>query len=123
MDIFRKIAERKICEAIEKGVFESLPGKGNPLDFEDETWIPEDLRVAYRVLKNAGYIPHELELRKEIINLKGLIDTIDDDKERLKKLRELNYKIMNLNMIRKRPLNLEGFPGYEDKIMEKMIAS
>ena len=122
MDIFSSIAERKICESMEKGLFENLPGKGKPLDFESEAWIPEDLRVAYRVLKNAGHIPHELELRKEIINLKGLIDTIDDDKELLKKLRELNCKIMNLNMIRKRPLNLEDFPGYEDKIMEKMIA-
>ena len=122
MDIFRRIAERKICEAMEKGVFENLAGKGRPLDFQDETWIPEDLRVAYRVLKNAGHIPRELELKKEIINLRSLIDTIDDDKERLKKLRELNYKIMNLNMIRKRPLNLEGFPEYEDKIVEKMIA-
>ena len=104
---------------MEKGVFENLAGKGRPLDFQDETWIPEDLRVAYRVLKNAGHIPRELELKKEIINLRSLIDTIDDDKERLKKLRELNYKIMNLNMIRKRPLNLEGFSGYEDKITEK----
>jgi hypothetical protein len=122
MDIFRRIAERKICEAMEEGLFENLPGKGKPLDFEDETWLPEDLRVAYRVLKNAGHIPREIELRKEIINLKGLIDTMDDNKERLKKVRELNFKIMNLNMMRKRPLNLEGFPEYENKIMEKMIA-
>jgi hypothetical protein len=122
MDIFRRIAERKICEAMEEGLFENLPGKGKPLDFEDETWLPEDLRVAYRVLKNAGHIPREIELRKEIINLKGLIDTMDDNKERLKKVRELNFKIMNLNMMRKRPLNLEGFPEYENKIMQKMIA-
>jgi hypothetical protein len=122
MDIFRRIAERKICEAMEEGLFENLPGKGKPLDFEDETWLPEDLRVAYRVLKNAGHIPREIELRKEIINLKGLIDNIDDNKERLKKVRELNFKIMNLNMMRKRPLNLEGFPEYENKIMQKMIA-
>lgn len=121
MDIFRRIAERKICEAMEEGLFENLPGKGKPIDLEDETWIPEDLRVAYRVLKNAGHIPPELELRKEIINLKCLIDTMDDDTERLKKVRELDFKIVHLNMIRKRPLNIEVFPGYEDKITEKMI--
>jgi hypothetical protein len=123
MDIFRKIAERKIREAMEKGEFNNLPGKGKPLDFEDETWIPEDLRIVYKFLKNAGYIPHELELRNEILNLKSLIDTIDDDKERLKKLRELNYKIIHLNMLRKRPLNLEDFPEYENRVIEKTISS
>jgi hypothetical protein len=123
MDIFRKIAERKIREAMEEGEFNNLPGKGKPLDFEDETWIPEDLRVVYKFLKNAGHIPHELELRNEILNLKSLIDTIDDDKERLKKLRELNYKIIHLNMLRKRPLNLEDFPEYENRVIEKTISS
>jgi len=128
MDIFRKIAERKILEAIENGVFENLSGKGKPLVFEDETWIPEDLRIAYRFLKNAGYLPPELELRNEIVNLKDLIDTLDDNKERLKKLRELNYKLIKLNMMRKKPLNLEEVPTgigvcreYEDKIVNKLI--
>lgn len=128
MDIFKKISERKILDAMENGMFENLSGKGKPLVFEDETWIPEDLRIAYRFLKNAGCIPPELELRKEIINLKSLIDTLDDNKERLKKIRELNYKLIKLNMMRKKPLRLEDFPvgidsyrEYENKIIEKII--
>ncbi len=123
MDIFRKIAERKIQEAMEEGMFDDLQGKGKPLVFEDETWIPEDLRVAYRVLKNSGHVPPELELRKEIVTLRNFIDTLDDDKERLKKLRELNFKIIKLNMIRKKPLNLEEFPQYENRIIEKTVFS
>jgi hypothetical protein len=123
MDFFGKIAERKIAEAAKSGVFDDLSGSGRPLKLEDETWIPEDLRAAYRVLKNSGFIPPELELRNEIINLKSLIDTIDDDKERLKKIRELDFKILKLNMTRKKPLNLEDFPVYEDKIIDKMLSS
>ncbi len=123
MDIFRKIAERKIQEAMEDGMFDELQGKGKPIVFEDETWIPEDLRVAYRVLKNSGHVPPELELRKEIVNLRSFIDTLDDDRERLKKLRELNFKIIKLNMIRKKPLNLEEFPQYENRLIEKTIFS
>ncbi len=123
MDIFRKIAERKIHKAMEDGMFDDLRGKGKPLVFDDETWVPDDLRAAYRVLKNSGYLPPELELRKEIVNLRSFIDTLDDDKERLKKLRELNYKIIKLNMTRKKPLNLEKFPEYENRIMEKIILS
>ncbi len=121
MDAFGKISERKIREAMENGIFENLPGKGKPLAFEDETWIPEDLRIAYRFLKSAGYLPPELELRNEIINLKNLIATLDDNKERLKKLRELNYKIIKLEMMRGKPLKLEHFPEYEHKIIEKII--
>ena len=122
MDAFRTIAERKIHEAIEAGEFENLSGRGRPLQFEDETWIPEDLKIAYRFLKNSGYIPRELELKNEIVNLKSMIDAIDDDKERIKRVRELNYKIMCLNMIRKRPLNLEEFPEYENKVIDKIIS-
>jgi len=117
--IFAEIAERRIKEAMEDGIFDNLKGMGMPLILEDETWIPEDLRLAYRVLKNAGFTPPELELRNEIINLRELMNTIDDDNERLKKLRELNYKLMKLDVLRKKPLNLEVFPEYEGKIIEK----
>ena len=123
MDIFRTIAERKIKGAIEEGAFTNLPGEGKPLSFEDETWIPEELRVAYRILKNAGFVPPDLELRNEIIQMRDLINRIDDDKERLKKVRELNYKIMCLDMLRRRPLNLRDHPEYEVKIVDKCISS
>lgn len=123
MDIFYKIAERRIQEAIQNGDFDNLKGKGEPLNFEDETFIPEDLRMAYRILKNAGCVPPELELRNEIVNLSTLINTLDDDRERLKKLRELNFKILRFNIMRKRPFNLEDFPQYEGKIIEKFTES
>ena len=116
MDIFAKIAEQRIREAIENGEFDNLEGMGKPLDLSDESWIPEDLRMAYRVLKNAGCLPAELELGKEVKNLRDLINTIDDNQERLKKIRELNFKLLKLNELRKRPINLENFPEYEDKI-------
>lgn len=121
MDIFALIAERKIQEAMREGMFEGLEGTGRPLAFEDETWIPEDLRAAYRVLKNAGCIPPELEDRKVIMNLRSLIDTIDDDGERLRKVKELNFRIMRFNMNRKTPMNVDGFPEYEQKIIKKLI--
>lgn len=121
MDFLGRIAERRIIEAIQKGEFENLEGQGKPIKFEDETWIPEDLRMAYRILKNAACIPPELELRNEIINLSALINTIDDDKERLKKIRELNFKILKLDMMRKRPFNLSDFPEYEGKMIDKLM--
>ena len=120
MEFFYRIAERRIMEAMQNGEFDDLEGKGKPIVFEDETWIPEDLRMAYRFLKNAGCIPPELEMRNEVINMCALMNTIDDDKEMLKRLRELNFKLLKLNITRKKPLTFEDFPEYEGKLMDKL---
>ncbi len=122
MEFFAKLAERRILEAIENGEFDNLEGKGKPIIFEDETWIPEDLRMAYRFLKNAGCVPPELEMRNEVINMCSLMNTLDDDKERIKKIRELNFKLLKLNMTRKKPLNFEDFPEYEAKTVDKLTS-
>jgi len=121
MESFFRIAERRIAEAMLNGEFDNLKGRGKPLVFEDETWIPEDLRMAYRFLKNAGCIPPELEARNEVINMCALIDTIDDDKERLRKIRQLNFMLLKLNLNRKKPLTFEDFPEYEGKLGRKFI--
>jgi hypothetical protein len=120
MNIFAKIAERRIKEAMENGEFDNLEGMGKPITFEDETMIPEDLRMVYRILKNAGCIPPEVELRNEVVNMSALINTIDDDKERLKKLREFNFKLLRLNIMKKLPFNLDEFPEYELKVADKL---
>ncbi|MEW6585013.1 MAG: DnaJ family domain-containing protein [Nitrospirota bacterium] len=119
MDCFSRIAERRIIEAMQNGEFDDLEGQGKPLQFEDEAFIPDDLRMAYKFLKNAGCVPPELESRKEVINMCVLMSTIDDDKERLKRLRELNFLLLKLNLNRKKPLNFEDFPEYEGKVIDK----
>ena len=66
------IAEQKIAEAIAKGELDDLPGAGRPLELDDERLVPEELRVAYRILKNAGCLPPELETPGEITAAKKL---------------------------------------------------
>lgn len=121
MDIFGTIAERKIVRAMKEGEFHNLPGAGKPLVLRDETWIPEDLRLAYRLLRNAGFIPPELELRNDILSLKRLLTTLDDDTLRLKKVRELNWKVMQLSMMKQYPLRSRLFPGYEDRVYRRLM--
>jgi hypothetical protein len=121
MDIFQKIAEGKILEAMKRGEFDDLPNKGKPLNLEEDAYISEDVRIAYKILKNAGCLPPELELRKEIISLREIIDTLDDDKERLKRIRQLNFKLLKLDMMRKTPFNIDNFPEYEGKILKRFI--
>ncbi|MCL5062695.1 MAG: DUF1992 domain-containing protein [Nitrospirae bacterium] len=116
MDIFQKIAERKIQEAIENGEFDNLPNRGKPIKLDEDISIPQELRMAYKILKNAGCLPPELELRNEIVSLRTMIDSLDDDNERIRKIRELNFKLLKLNELRKKPFHLEDFPEYQDKI-------
>jgi hypothetical protein len=121
MDAFEKIAERKIREAIQNGEFDNLLNSGKPIDLDEDCLIPQELRMAYRVLKNSGCRPPELEIRNEIISLRSMINSLDDDKERMKKIRELNFKLLKLNELRKKPLDIEDFPEYQDKFYRKFI--
>jgi hypothetical protein len=120
MDPLARIAEEKIRESMARGEFDNLPGAGKPLALEDDSMVPEDLRVAYKILKNAGCLPPELELRKEIVTLKTLTAAIEDDGERRRKMRELNAKLLRLNAMRKRPLQLEDFPEYREQVIRKL---
>jgi hypothetical protein len=120
MDSLALLAEEKIREAMERGEFENLPGAGKPLRLDDDSMIPPELRVAYRILKNAGFLPPELELRKEIITLKSLLAATEDEGERTKKRKELDAKLLRLNLARKRPLHMEDFPDYADRVIAKL---
>ena len=121
MDPLTAIAERRIQEAIERGEFDDLPGKGKPLDLgEDDRTVPAELRMAYRILKNAGLLPPDVELHKEILRLTDLLDCIHDEEGRRERRRELDYKLMKLNMMRRRPVNLEILPEYRERVEEKL---
>lgn len=119
MDIIRKIAEERIREAMEEGLFDNLPGRGRPLKLDNDSRVPEDLRVPYRILKNSGYLPPELELRKEIVTLQRLIEGLQEGEERRKRLKELNLKILRFNLMRKTPLNLDD-PLYREKVRKRL---
>ena len=120
MDLLALIAEEKIRAAMARGEFDNLPGAGKPLALEDDSLVPEDLRVPYKILKNAGCLPPEIELRKEIVTLKRLLFSIEEEGERRRKLRELDAKLLRVNLMRKKPLQLEDFPEYRDRVIEKL---
>jgi Domain of unknown function (DUF1992) len=76
-------ADEKIKEAIAKGEFDNLPGKGKPLDLDAYFATPEHLRMGYSILKSAGIIPEEVELLKQIEGLKkslGFVHQPDREK-------------------------------------------
>lgn len=117
---YQKIVERKIKEAEAKGLFNNLPGQGKPLNLDDDSNVPEDLKLAYKILKNANCLPPELELRKEIRRMEDMLEDIPDEKERYRQIKRINFRIMELNMLGKKSPLLEDDQIYYAKIVEKM---
>jgi DnaJ homologue, subfamily C, member 28, conserved domain len=94
-----KLIEEKIREAMERGEFDDLPGKGKPLDLDAYFATPEDVRLGYSVLKSAGCVPVEVELQKEIESLKARLDVSDDERERQSLRKEIEGKTLKLNLL------------------------
>ncbi len=97
---FEKIVEERIRKAQEKGEFQNLPGAGQPLDLTDDLQIPEDLRLPYKILKNAGCLPPEIALKKEIHQTEELLARMPETADRYRTIKKLNFLIMKLNASR-----------------------
>jgi hypothetical protein len=98
---FELLAEKKIAEALMRGELDDLPGQGRPLELDDDPLVPEDLRVAYRILKNAGYVPPEIEALQAISALERLIDRTPDGEQRRAAVRKLD--LLRAQLDRSRP--------------------
>lgn len=120
MSIFQKIIEKKIKEAQVRGEFDDLPGSGEPLKIEDDSHVPEDLRLSYKILKNANCLPPELQLKKEIRQMEDMLEKIQDEKEMYRQLKSINYKITKLNILGKGSPLLEETEIYYKKLVEKL---
>lgn len=105
-----RFIEEEIQKAIAEGKFSGLKGEGKPLNLDEYFAAPEDLRAAYSLLKSHNMVPQEVELMREISNLKEKIKLCADDNERYKLTNALNEKsmafalILERNKLRKRKL-------------------
>lgn len=117
---YQKIIEQKIKEAQERGEFDNLPGEGEPLRLEDESRVPEDLRLSHKILKNANCLPPELELRNEIRNMAEMLAGIPDEGEKYRQIKLINLKITKLNMMGHSSPLLDQEQIYFRKIIDRM---
>ncbi len=117
---FYKIVEERILDAQRKGEFDNLSGKGQPLDFEESGSVPEDLRIAYKILKNADYLPPEIELKKEIVNTEELLAGMEDTSEKYRVLKKLNFMKMKLNLMRNTSILFEETEIYAEKLVNRI---
>jgi len=66
MKHWESLIDQKIRKAMEQGEFDDLPGKGKPIDTSENPFEDPEMRLAYRMLRNAGFAPSWIEERKDI---------------------------------------------------------
>jgi hypothetical protein len=121
LSYFARIAEERIREAQKEGAFDNLPGKGKPLILEDMSMVPEDLRMSYHILRNARVLPPEAEIQKEIHTLQDLLKYVDDEGERKALAKEIEWKVIRLDLLKKRSFSWQTSRLYGKKLVRRFL--
>lgn len=119
--VISMLAESRIQEAVKNGELDNLPGQGKALVLEDLSHVPAELRIAYKILKNAGCLPPELERRKEIGRLADLLDNNPSEQEKLRHMRKLRYLLQKASQERAQ-LSFAWDDEYYEKILARLDA-
>lgn len=120
MEAFRLIAERRLNQAIADGTLTFHQWKDVPLILEDDSFVPADLRMAYKILKNSGHLPQEVLDRREVQRLEELIAACEDEHVRLRQMRKLSLLLTRMEARGSRPVNLEASRDYYAKVVERV---
>jgi hypothetical protein len=119
MNFVDHIAEKKIAEAIARGELSDLPGQGAPLALDDDSLIPQELRMAYRILRNAGFVPPEVTVLREISDLERRIEGLPQDGARARALRKLQLLRMRLESGGRFRATLGFSSPYADQLLDR----
>jgi hypothetical protein len=122
MSFSDRIAESRIREAIERGDLDDLPGQGRPIELDDDSQVPEEMRMAHRILRNSGHLPAELGLIREAETMRRLLramDDVDDRKRAREKLEVIRLRLAECGQRRLRPLWLDD-PVYRRRLLARL---
>jgi hypothetical protein len=97
-----KFVEDQIAKAVRAGEFDNLPGRGKPVDLEAYFQTPEDLRLCYSMLKNADFVPEEVQILKDIDSLRQKLSSCTDAEERKSLTDNINQKVMLVKLAMER---------------------
>ena len=87
---------------------------------EDLSWVPEDLRIGYHILKNAHVLPPEAELLKDIHTIEDLLKYVEDEGERRALAKSIQSKLIRLDMLKRRSMPLYSVRHYSRKLVDKL---
>lgn len=114
------VAEKRIEDAMQAGMFDNIPGQGKPLQLEDDSHIAPELRMAYKILRNAGCLPPELEERKEINRLVELLEECEDEQAKVRQIQKIRFLIQRSKQRFHRSIVLEEEDPYYAQILTRL---
>lgn len=117
MSIFTAIAEQRIEQARDRGELDNIPGAGKPLPLDDDTLVPPENRMAFRLLKNSGYLPQEVADRREIRSILDMLEYCEDERTRYQCMRRLD--VLRAKTGASSPLLDDDSPYYR-KLVDRM---
>ena len=117
--VLQSIAERKIEQYLKEGRGADLSHwKNKPLPLDDDMAnVPSHLRMAYRILRNAGYVPEELAIRKEIVNIESMLRSCTDEKSKIKQMKKLDFLRCKLESRTSKKLHVDIDAPYREKMV------
>jgi len=121
------VAEERIRAAAERGEFRNLPGAGKPLDLDADANIPPELRMAYTLLKNGGYLDapaaqeeNDTTLEKRLDSLEAMLGQCPQERAKLRQMLKLQVMEFRAKRATGRELALEGGEEYYGKVVERI---
>ena len=120
MSIVQRLAEERVAEAIAAGELDDLPGRGRPLELDDDRMVPPELRAGYRLLRNAGFLPPELELHGEIARVEQLLAMSDCPAERRGAMARLEILRSRVASSGRRRGSLLDDPAYQARLLRRL---
>ena len=120
MWLLDQLAEQNIQQAVDNGELDNLPGAGEKLVLDDDSMIPEHLRMAHRILKNAGFTPPSVIDRKTINALSAELERTEDETERRRIVAKMNCLQARLDAQSSERTNLLLRSDYYDQVLDRL---
>ena len=120
VDPFFHLVEEKLRDAERKGAFANLAGRGQPLELTDLDGVPAELRAGYLLLRSNGFVPPELEARKEFLRLGGLLAACTDPRERRDLDEQRRRAWLRYRLLAEERAGSAGWIDYGDRIVERL---
>lgn len=123
MDVIAFIAEQKILQAMQERDLTDSKYKFKPLPLEDDSFVPAELKIVYKILKNSGFLPPEVEERKEVKRLEDLISATEDAHERLRQMKKLDVLLMKIDAKRPSSTSISSQHAYYSNVVERITVN
>jgi hypothetical protein len=117
----RRLADKRIEDAMKEGKFDNLKGAGKPVDLEPMP-AEEDARMtwwALRILRKNDFTPEEIRWRKAVDYLKAKLNNAEQEWQIAPVVRQVNELVRKLNTLGTNAIKLGVAPMDEAEEIER----